>query len=126
AGGSHNCARRPGAVACWGEDATGQLGNGAAGGGGTPSTVTGVTDAVTLDASRWHTCFVSATQTASCCGLNDHGQLGDGTNAGSRPSPVAVQGLVDASTAGAGEYFTCFLRQNGAVACTGDNTYGQL
>jgi alpha-tubulin suppressor-like RCC1 family protein len=66
-----------------------------------------------------------------CWGLNDHGQLGDGTPATRRtPTPVSGNLSFVEVTAGvefiAGGSHTCGRVASGAVYCWGMNAYGQL
>jgi alpha-tubulin suppressor-like RCC1 family protein len=83
AGGSHACARTGGGVVCWGDDASGQLARTAPGPdlaavelGGAP-----LDDAVGLALGVSQTCVLRNGGTAMCAGLNNSGQLGDGTDA---------------------------------------------
>jgi hypothetical protein len=45
--------------------------------------------AVELDVGRWHACVVDVQSTVSCWGLNQYGQLGDGTVI-DRPDPIVI------------------------------------
>jgi hypothetical protein len=44
---------------------------------------------VGLAVGRWHACVVDVLSSVSCWGLNQYGQIGDGTMI-DRPTPVAV------------------------------------
>ena len=72
-----------------------------------------------------HTCAVVADGTVRCWGLNDNGQLGDGTLA-SRSQPVSVASLANVQAISTGTAFTCALRGDQTVACWGDNGDNQL
>jgi alpha-tubulin suppressor-like RCC1 family protein len=77
-----------------------------------------------------HTCAVVQMETSDavkCWGANDHGQLGNGTNAESR-APIDVAGLVGVRVTAltAGSDHTCVLLDTGEVLCWGYNGYGQL
>lgn len=71
-----------------------------------------------------------------CWGDNGAGELGDGSTTGpdsctgsSAPcseTPVAVQGISDATQVSAGENYACAILSTGSVDCWGDNIYGQL
>lgn len=62
----------------------------------------------------------------SCWGSNYYGELGNGTLTSST-APVGVTSLSNATASafGVGNQ-SCAVRQNGTVACWGDNSYGQL
>ena len=83
-------------------------------------------EASDLSSAHAHTCSVTPEGGVSCWGLNDHGQLGDGSLFDSL-LPTAVTGLGGAAVAVAsGSSHSCALLASGAVACWGDNTDGQL
>lgn len=125
--GRHTCIRRVGGtVECWGHNMYGELGTGGTGAAATAAVdVVGLTDAVELAAGHWHTCARRAGGTVVCWGLNEHGQLGDGTTT-DRHAPVEVVGLTDAVALGSGEWHTCAQRSSGAWVCWGLNDHGQL
>jgi hypothetical protein len=70
-------------------------------------------------------CAVLPDGTVSCFGLNDHGQVGDGTHT-PRTSPVRVAGLSGAVGVAPGDQHTCAWLRDGTAWCWGDNTNGQL
>jgi alpha-tubulin suppressor-like RCC1 family protein len=132
AGGYHTCALTVnGRVQCWGNNKEGEIGVGSMDDKiPTPGYVPGVTEAVAVTAGGYHTCVVQAGGTAFCWGLNGNGQLGDGTTASPRRTPVAV----DRSAVGpltnkiaAGGFHTCaIVAADSTVACWGMNNDGQL
>ncbi len=88
-------------------------------------------------AAGGHTCVLRDDGVASCWGLNDHGQVGDGTRANrSSPEPVATnQRFVSLVAAGRwiNEFIslprsshTCALTVAGAAFCWGANEDGQV
>ena len=122
----HACAvLAGGSVTCWGNNGSGQLGNGTTSGPTGPVQVLGVTDAVSVAVGGDHSCALRANGTISCWGDNGSGVLGNGTTS---PSPVAVGvvGVTDAVAVVAGYIHSCALRANGAVSCWGNNTFWQL
>ena len=126
----HTCALTPpGAVQGWGNNGGGALGTGSAPteDRNTPADVVGLdSDVVTITAGAEHTCAAKADGTVSCWGMNEHGQLGDGTtDVSGTPTTVAAAQPGVASLA-AGEGHTCALATDGTLTCWGDNTAGQL
>ena len=91
----HACARMPGgAVQCWGNNHTGQLGRGVTGRSDCASAaVMGLSNVVEIAAGSAHTCALDDEGHAWCWGDGAFGQLGDGD--AWRSAPVAVRGLPD-------------------------------
>jgi alpha-tubulin suppressor-like RCC1 family protein len=127
AGGDHACLlRKDGNVSCWGQGASGELGDGGGVARSTLEVVAGIPIPVTdLALGDSHTCVVASGGAVWCWGANASGQLGDGTTF-SRALPGAVSGIDDAIAVVAGGAFTCALRATHTVACWGKNTSGEL
>jgi alpha-tubulin suppressor-like RCC1 family protein len=138
----HSCARMTsGTVYCWGDNESGELGNGSTTNSSIPVQVTGITTASTISAGAYHSCAVLQDGTAQCWGAAAFGQVGDGTTADAS-SPVTVIGpggwgsLTGVATIGAGGgndpdtnnnwEHTCALLVDGTVVCWGYNNNGQL
>ena len=126
-GGKHTCVlTTSGAVACWGYNLFGQVGNGTTTSTLFPVAVTGLTGGVSMvSAGNLHTCAITTTNALKCWGHNQ-GRLGDGT-ATQRTTPVDVLGLTtNVAAVSASDNHTCALTTAGGVKCWGINTSGQL
>ena len=128
AGWSHTCAINFSNVAfCWGYNGNGQLGD------GTTSTVGRARPAVVLGGFAWkqisgggeHTCGVTQTARVYCWGLNEQGQLGNGTQR-QRLVPFAVSGGGGFSQVSAGGFHTCGVTTAKSAWCWGANWPGAL
>lgn len=116
-----------GAVWCWGSNFDGQLGDGTTQGSGWPVMVSGFDRGVAaIDGQEGHFCALTSEGDVWCWGLNNYGQLGDGTTE-QRLTPVKVRGLNGGAVAiDVGHYHTCALTNTGGVKCWGQNFAGHL
>jgi alpha-tubulin suppressor-like RCC1 family protein len=72
-----------------------------------------------------HACAVLSDGSITCWGMNDRGQLGDGTTT-DRNTPTKVLDLSGATTVAAAFDHTCATLGGGEVKCWGSNSQGQL
>ena len=124
-GDSHACAIQNGAAKCWGDNWSGQLGDGTDRSWKAPVQVNGLNaDVTAIAAGNSHSCTIQ-NGAAKCWGDNSYGQLGDETQT-DRNAPVQVHGLnANVTAIAAGWLHTCAI-QNGAAKCWGYNSYRQL
>ncbi len=134
------CGLAGGSAWCWGNNDSGQLGDGVdAHMGGcmgsvamydcslTPVEVT-MPDGITfsdIKLGAGHACALGSDNNAYCWGANNYGQLGLG-NLDASSVPVQITDTGDVAALDAGAVFTCLLYTSGAVSCFGDNQEGQI
>ena len=121
AGDGDSCAlTSTGGVKCWGANEFGQLGDGTFQPRPTPVDIVGLTSGVVaLSVGTGHTCAVTTAGGLECWGVNESGELGDGTTT-NRLTPVAVMGLSSGVAAvSVGYLHTCAVMTTGAAQCWG-------
>ena len=128
AGRSHSCAiLDTGRAVCWGDNSSGQLGNGTTTNASTPVGVRLPTEAraIAISAGQNRTCAVLDTGSVLCWGANGFGELGDGSTI-ERHSPAAVLlPFPHRATAivSKGNDATCAILDDRSVVCWGYNGY---
>lgn len=132
AGGNSTCGvAAGGATYCWGENSSGQLGNGLPMNRLAPTPVSGglsltsVTVSVSGLADEAHTCGLVADGGAYCWGANAAGSLGDGTTVPHAAPAAVAGGLVFGSISTGGKH-TCGLTADNVAYCWGANGSGQV
>lgn len=124
----HTCATlSAGGARCWGDNSSGQLGDGTTINRTTPVAVSGLSGYVLgIAAGGFHSCSVDLSGPPRCWGWNAFGQLGDGTTT-DRVTPVAVSSLpAGAIDIAAGFDHTCAITPSYGLLCWGVNTNGEL
>jgi alpha-tubulin suppressor-like RCC1 family protein len=138
ADGAYTCAvTSMGGAKCWGDNSTGQLGDGTTVMRPTPVDVSGLASGVAaMSAGGLHTCALLVTGRAKCWGASGFGQLGNGTtSAPLGPVDVCDTGaffpcggdlLEGIASIWAGFEHTCAVTAGGGAKCWGRNVWGQL
>ncbi len=135
-GKKHNCLlTETGVVKCWGQNSSGQLGNGSYESTSMPTGVTGLNGPTSIIATgNDFSCAVAAAGGVKCWGSNEYGQLGDSTTTSSNVA-VSTSGLessVISISAGMGDggdpggAHACAVDDNNSLWCWGLNNFGQL
>jgi len=125
---------RDGAVWCWGNNETGQLGDTMPVRTGQPLRVRAGGTFTQVDAGDSHACARATDGTVQCWGSNALGQLGVTTTTACKTEhgtvpcsvlPVAAP-VTEAAAVTAGAEHTCALGKDGTATCWGANSRGQL
>ena len=121
------CVMQDGTMMSWGDNSQGQLGGSAASGqnGTGPGAMPGVGGMTSAASGYYHSIALKSDGTVLSWGLNDHGQLGDGTTA-NHGTPTRIQGLSNIVAVAAGGYHSLALRSDGTVWAWGWNQQGQV
>lgn len=119
-----------GALKCWGNNTNGGVGDGTTTNRPTPTDVVGLGSGVASVSAAGtnpmgsRVCAVTTSGAAKCWGVNNQGQLGDGTTT-HRSTPVDVVGLGSGvATITTGSSQTCALTTSGAAKCWGQWAVG--
>jgi alpha-tubulin suppressor-like RCC1 family protein len=117
-----------GTVNSWGHNGNGQLGNGTGTPRSTPGAVTNLSGvkAIATDSNASHVLALLEDGTVKSWGLNQNGQLGDGTSSYERTTPVAVANLSGVTRIATGYSHSLALLEDGSVKSWGYNYSGQL
>ena len=124
AGDAHTCAATGSGVLCWGQNSSGQLGNGAASPpSSTPAPVSPALSATFLGLGANHSCAGTASGDLYCWGANESGQVS--VSVGTQPSPQKVRSGVEVVVGGL--VHTCAVRTSShTLRCWGSNDDHQL
>jgi alpha-tubulin suppressor-like RCC1 family protein len=115
-----------GTLWAWGKNDNGQLGDGTTTKRKIPTKIGTDTNWAKVSSSRYyHTLAIKKDGTLWAWGLNNFGQLGDGTTT-QRTSPVRIGSDSNWASVSCGYYHTVALKKDGTLWAWGFNTYGQL
>jgi alpha-tubulin suppressor-like RCC1 family protein len=124
---THGCAVAPNrSIWCWGNNASGQLGDGTTTTRLNPVVVSGsVNDATKVVTSGDATCALTLSCDIKCWGSNTLGLTAQGTNIGNTSVPIVSSsaGLADDLWSG---FRNMYLKECNLVRCWGDNSKSQL
>ena len=114
-----------GAAYCWGNGASGRLGNGDTADVNFAAPIFGNSFS-SIVAGGTHTCGLTFSGAAYCWGNATSGKLGNGQATTNASSPVVVSGGLTFSSISVGFSHACGLTSNGKAYCWGYNDYGQI
>jgi alpha-tubulin suppressor-like RCC1 family protein len=121
----HACALRADGIGfCWGNNASGQLGNGTVGGSSATPVQISRSNLVGISAGYDATCAVDGVGLVYCWGANTQGE--NGNTGGATGTPTQVGGVYSAIQVSAGRYHACVTKSDGTAWCWGWNPWGQL
>ncbi|MBS1961844.1 MAG: choice-of-anchor D domain-containing protein, partial [Bdellovibrionales bacterium] len=92
----------------------------------TPIALPGISTAIGVASGTQTNCVLLANGTIQCIGLNNYGQLGDGTTNGAQSATVSVSGITTATQISAGGNNTCARLSDATVKCWGRNQHGEV
>ena len=129
----HTCAIvDDGSVACWGDNAYGQLGDGTTNDRSTPTLTDSLgvgRTAVQVATGDYFTCVMLDNDDVKCWGRNIKGQLGDGTTTDKDSPPSSAitfpTGLTPVALV-AGDQLACAIMDDESLMCWGANWSGEL
>jgi hypothetical protein len=120
AGGCHTCMLRGAELACWGDNAAGQLGTVSPDDAVNPTPVAGGISWRQVVAGAAHTCGIDTAGALHCWGGNGDGQLGLGSPSDLQREPAPVDTVEAVWRQGsAGGQSTCFLQGDRSLWCWG-------
>ena len=113
-------------IFCWGTNENGQLGFGSTDQYSLqPVEIAGGRQYRLLRTGGDHACAITSADVTFCWGLNDNGQVGDGTTT-TRRAPVKVSGGLKFVRVSAGGRHNCGVTAAKKAYCWGWNRYGQI
>jgi len=110
------------AAYCWGNNESGQGGNGTTLSSGQPTLVSLADPVAAISASESSACALTTKGEVSCWGIVPDGQATPTT----RATPVHIVAPVELVSIAVGGGFACALDRDGLAYCWGANSFGQL
>lgn len=117
--------KEDGTVWMWGNNSSGQLGDGTTVSYYTPRQLTSISDVTQIQAAGGSMFALKEDGTVWAWGDNYYGQLGDGTTT-LRTTPQKVEGLTDVVKISSSRTHVLALKEDGTVWAWGENYRGQL
>jgi alpha-tubulin suppressor-like RCC1 family protein len=115
-----------GSVWSWGSNRNGQLGDGSTSDSPTPIRVQGLpSNIVAVAAGGDHSAALTSDGVMYAWGLNQYGELGDGTTT-RHPTPTRVPDLTNVASIAFGPFHAAAVKRDGTVWTWGNNQFGQL
>lgn len=123
----HSCGvTTGGTVHCWGDNSSGQLGNGGADPSAEPVAVSGALTAMGVAGGLFHTCAVASDGRAYCWGANGSGRLGTNNEDPSAVPVEAQSGTIRFGAVDLGLEHSCAVGTDNEAYCWGTNVSGEL
>ncbi len=114
-------------IYCWGQNSSGQFGNGTLNASLVPTQTDGGNYIALSSGSKAHFCAIQSGGVVFCWGLNADGQIGNGTTS---PTPTTTPERISSdrfySSIDTGYNHSCALTTTGTPYCWGKNSSGQL
>lgn len=126
-GGMHTCALlNDQTIRCWGENSSGQLGDGTTTNRSAPVAVSGGFTAIRIAASYFSTCVVNWNNRVFCWGSAAQGALGNNSTLNATNPSGPLTGPSPAVDVVMGAFHGCARTAAGALWCWGYNSNGQI
>jgi hypothetical protein len=126
AGGQFTCGIRSGQMWCWGRNSDGEVGDGTQTDRRTPTRIGTATNWASVSAGDDHVCALQSDGTLWCWGETSFGQMGIGSASSPKTTPYKVSSATNWTSVSSGHNYTCALKTDKTLWCTGENGNYQL